>query len=64
MKDNRNNNSIAEEENTVIARRGLIRALPFIAVGGIMALFSSCTPGRNTARRTSRHTSMRVSRRR
>jgi len=51
------------EENPSIARRRMIKALPFLAVGGAMALLSSCTPVNNTARRTGRRTGRRVSRR-
>ncbi|MFK5924349.1 MAG: hypothetical protein QM496_19410 [Verrucomicrobiota bacterium] len=61
---NNNTEEHSNEENHSIARRRVIKSLPFLAVGGLMALLSSCTPTHNTARRTSRRTSRRVSRRR
>jgi len=54
----------ADENAHSMARRQMIKALPFAAVGGVLMLLSSCTPTHNTARRTSRRTSRRVSRRR
>jgi hypothetical protein len=54
----------ADENTHSMARRRMIKALPFVAAGGLMMLLSSCTPTHNTARRTSRRTSRRVTRRR
>jgi len=63
MKENEIQECAAEEDHS-IARRRMIKALPFVAAGGVMMLLASCTPTRNTVRRTGRRTSRRVSRRR
>jgi len=52
------------KDNHSIARRRMIKALPFLAIGGVITLLSSCSPVHNTARRTGRRTGRRVSRRR